>query len=127
MTYTPARAITYIKSHIHSAINGECFRHAQERCPLCNWHTVWSWTRPGETVEWPIEDGYEYCHYACINEACTYLNTGHRVKHISPDCPKCGSKIFIKIGRYRDGSCKVHCMDCGHEASLTNEEYYGFA
>lgn len=41
-----------------------------------------------------------------------------------PRCPMCNSSQFIKIGRYPDGKCMVKCLDCQHEAALTNGEYY---
>ena len=46
------------------------------------------------------------------------------VKHEKPTCPKCHSLIYIKISRNDEGLCVCHCMDCGHESTLTNEEYY---
>ncbi len=39
-------------------------------------------------------------------------------------CPQCGALRYIKIGRYPDGLCRVHCFECDHEQPHTNEEYY---
>lgn len=41
-----------------------------------------------------------------------------------PKCPHCQSLAIVKIGRYDDGKCRVHCMDCQQECAMTNGEYY---
>lgn len=75
------------------------------------------------TVTAPTTGGsYNTPIYECPNCGTQAVNPNQPSQDCG--CPKCGADCYVKIARDASGTITVRCLSCGHDGSMTNQQYY---